>query len=164
VKPEFDKIWKDFDTAADINAKSSRGQTLLYAACRSGRTWIVDRLIRVPGIELNGPQESKNGSTALHGANWGGYFEIMAILLTCGAVPETNTNTGDKKEGLFPEEEGNKQLEKATLYKLKEFWAKYKEKNKAGVQEYLPPAWEKPQTEESYRTTREHRRPRTRFQ
>jgi hypothetical protein len=77
IRPQFDSLWKDFDSEKHINTRNKRGQTLLYAGCRSGRFWVVDTLIRVPGINLNGPQEGRYNSTALHGANWGGFFDIL---------------------------------------------------------------------------------------
>lgn len=65
-----------------VQARNTRGETVLYLACRYGRQEIVQTLLEV-GADSN--SKSSNGSTALHVAATHGDDKIMLILVNSGA-------------------------------------------------------------------------------
>jgi len=82
-----------------MNELNERDQTLLYLACWSGQISIVDYLLRLDGIKIDGIQDRSTESTPLHAANAGGHCEIVAMLLARGATPESTSKL------LLPEQE-----------------------------------------------------------
>jgi len=71
-----------------INAPNAQGQTVLFSACRHGRTSTVRYLLTIPGINVNqqsGLQDSCYG--CLHVAAENNFAEIIALLLYQGANP-----------------------------------------------------------------------------
>jgi len=126
-----------------INAFNSKGQTLLYTASRAGRLEIVKKLVAIKGIKLGGAQNIPLKSTPLHGANWGGHIEVIAILLSLGAIPEENCVTPDGR-GLPPSEEANPDLQESLLEKLQLLWEEYSDQGINGISKYLPIGWTLP--------------------
>jgi ankyrin repeat protein len=70
----------------EINKQNSRGQTALYCASRRNHKPFVLALLQLEGINVN-CQARTHGSTPLHGASFGGYANIVALLLAAGADP-----------------------------------------------------------------------------
>eukprot|EP01127_Copromyxa_protea_P021594 TRINITY_DN7476_c0_g1_i1.p1 TRINITY_DN7476_c0_g1~~TRINITY_DN7476_c0_g1_i1.p1 ORF type:complete len:1472 (-),score=285.61 TRINITY_DN7476_c0_g1_i1:92-4390(-) len=71
----------------EINKQNSRGQAALYCAARRNHRDFVIELLQLEGINVN-CQARTHGSTPLHGASFGGYANIVALLLAAGADPK----------------------------------------------------------------------------
>jgi len=95
--------------------------TLLYFAARSGRTEIVQYLIRVENINLDGPQEEYSQNTPLHVATWRGHVNVIAILLFAGANPFVRNMSGEYPDTVNDQDPNYKKI-KPTMDTL---WAPF---------------------------------------
>tara|TARA_A100001015_G_scaffold286203_1_gene354571 strand:- start:627 stop:1085 length:459 start_codon:yes stop_codon:yes gene_type:complete len=88
-----------------INTLNSRGQTLLYVACRFGTQEVVEMLLGCPGIDVNTP--NSDGSTPAIGMAWdrcqGTFekgeidelFQILTLLKTKGSNFKLSNQRGE---------------------------------------------------------------------
>ena len=79
----FIDLDKMIEKKSDINAKSRKGYTPLYFACKSGRLEIV-RLLTENNADINA--QSVRGETPLMIATTKGYQKIRDILVDYGAT------------------------------------------------------------------------------
>lgn len=99
---------------ASINeARSQRGQSILYCAARNG-SFEVARWLLSLGVESSTAQ-APNGSTPLHGACFGAHKTVVALLLASGADPEVQNSLGKT-----PVEEAGGKTTKSIIAKFKE--------------------------------------------
>eukprot|EP01124_Arcella_intermedia_P005318 TRINITY_DN13134_c0_g4_i3.p1 TRINITY_DN13134_c0_g4~~TRINITY_DN13134_c0_g4_i3.p1 ORF type:complete len:485 (-),score=98.82 TRINITY_DN13134_c0_g4_i3:193-1647(-) len=107
------------------------GRTLLYIACKNGDIDLVDTLLKINGITVDGIQDRHNATTPLHVATWGGHVEIVAMLLASRARPQS---TGVHP---LPEKELHRISDKERKLMMEELWEAYNEKT--SIELYLPP-------------------------
>jgi ankyrin repeat protein len=80
------------DFSASVNACSSNfGTTLLYTAARQGHVECARTLLATHGADVNAANANESGSTALHGACYGGHAAVVALLVQHGATAAANT-------------------------------------------------------------------------
>jgi len=93
--------WADYERAlengADINARDTMvgGRTALLWAIHHGYYEIADRLLEVPGIDLN--EEDDNGMSALHLVSIyaSGHLAFVQKLVSLGANPHQRMRNGN---------------------------------------------------------------------
>jgi hypothetical protein len=118
-----------------MNEINECDQTLLFLACTTGNIRVVDYLLKIDGLRIDGIQDRVTDSTPLHAANATGNTEIVAMLLARGAVPEAPSS-----KVLLPEQElaQNIGLDKEKKKKLEELWKSYSKHGKKGIERFLP--------------------------
>jgi len=91
-------------------------------------------------IPLGGIQYQKGGtrSTVLHGANWGGHIEMVAIILQYSPPEKNEVVSKNEKKGWYPSNEINAKFDSDKKNTLKELWKSYKEQGSIGVKKYIP--------------------------
>ena len=79
------------DKGVGIDLRSVEGDTILHVAVNEGHTGMVEALLKVPGLDVNGVDE--DGNTALHlAAKWGANQKVVEILLDAPSIAVNATN------------------------------------------------------------------------
>ena len=83
IDGELDVLQILINYGADINARDSRGNTLLHYACKTGHLPIVEYLIVQRNMSPN--IQNQQDKTPLHWACWNGHLPIVEFLISQGA-------------------------------------------------------------------------------
>jgi ankyrin repeat protein len=74
-----------FESGADINARSSSGETAFFMAAKAGQTAIV-RLFLDKGISVHEIARGYNSPLAVAAGE--GHLEVVKVLIEYGSIPE----------------------------------------------------------------------------